>query len=117
MHPRARVHVLTLAVLGTAACASTTVPSTQGAVNAPTASSGAIAPADPEAMADFDEADRTLAAAAGDCGAACNALAAMTDARIRLCSPRTDACDDAERREGDAKRNVLATCGACGGGE
>jgi hypothetical protein len=100
-------------------CACSSTP--RAAIPAPpetpatVASQGAPKP-DPEALDALDRAERTLAAAAGDCSAACGALAEIADARARLCSPRTDACADAERREVDARRTVTTTCGACEGG-
>jgi len=69
--------------------------------------------ADPKALADLDTGERRIEVAGGDCAAACEALALMTRARIKLCSPRTSACDDAERREGGAQKKVVAFCGAC----
>ena len=70
--------------------------------------------ADPKAVADLDEGERRIEVAAGDCAAACGAMSTMTKARVTLCSPRTSACPDAERREGDAARRVAAFCGKCG---
>jgi hypothetical protein len=69
--------------------------------------------ADPGAIADLDEGERRIEVSAGDCGGACEGLATMTHARIKLCSPRTSACDDAERREGDARRKVASFCDKC----
>ena len=66
--------------------------------------------ADPKAMADLDVAERTLDAAGSDCAAACDAVRRMTSARLRLCSPKTSGCEDAERREGDGRRRVASFC-------
>lgn len=66
--------------------------------------------ADPKALVDLDEAERTLEAVGSDCGAACSALRRMNAARIKLCSPRTSSCDDAERREGEARTHVASFC-------
>jgi hypothetical protein len=71
--------------------------------------------ADPKAIANLDEGERQIEVAAGDCGAACGGVSMMTKARVALCSPRTSACADAERREGDARRRVAGFCDACGG--
>lgn len=65
---------------------------------------------DPRASAELDEAERTLEAVGSDCASACSALRRMNGARIKLCSPRTSGCDDAERREGDARKHVAAFC-------
>jgi hypothetical protein len=67
-------------------------------------------PADPEASVTFDEAARVLAAVGSDCAAACRALGQMRSSRLRLCAPRTAACDDAEHRERDARAHVASFC-------
>jgi hypothetical protein len=68
---------------------------------------------DPAAGKSLDEAERTIEASGGDCAQSCSALAKMASARLKLCSPRTSACPDAERREDDARRTVTSYCGKC----
>lgn len=72
---------------------------------------------DPHALAQLDEGERRVQAAGGDCGAACAGLAKMTHARVKLCSPRSSACADAEKREGDARREVASFCDPCPGAQ
>jgi len=90
-----------------------------GCAGAPSAPSHGPAPvpyeghapvADPKAQSELDEAERILDAAGSDCAAACGALHRMNKARVRLCTPRTSACEDAERREGAARTHVAAFC-------
>lgn len=66
--------------------------------------------ADPKAIAAMSEGERTLAAVGSDCAGACQALRRIMTARIQLCSPRTSACDDAERREDEARKHVASFC-------
>jgi hypothetical protein len=68
---------------------------------------------DPRAIADLDTGERRIEVAGGDCAAACDGVALMARARLKLCSPKTSACDDAERRENDARRNVASFCDPC----
>jgi hypothetical protein len=77
---------------------------------APIESSSSVPVADPKATAELDHGERMIKVAGGDCAAACSGLARMTTARITLCSPRTSACDDAERREGEARTRVAGFC-------
>lgn len=69
--------------------------------------------ADPKAIADLDLGERRVDVAGSDCAAACSGMSLMNRARIKLCSPRTSSCDDAERREGDARTKVAAFCEGC----
>lgn len=69
--------------------------------------------ADPGALARLDAGERRIEVAAGDCAAACAGLAEITHARIDLCAPRTSACDDAEKRETAAHRQVASFCEPC----
>jgi hypothetical protein len=66
---------------------------------------------DPAAVTAIDEGEHQIDTA--DCARSCAGLAKITQARVTLCSPRTTACDDAERREEIAKRKVVGACGAC----
>lgn len=75
--------------------------------------SGGTPVADPKAIADLDLGERRIEVAGADCAAACGGLKLIFNARIKLCSPRTSACEDAERREGDAQKKVAAFCEAC----
>jgi hypothetical protein len=79
----------------------------------PTAAAESQPIVDPAAGATIDEAERTIEASGGDCAQSCGALGKMASARLKLCSPRTSACADAERREEDARRNVASYCGKC----
>ena len=97
--------VLRLSVVACSACG--------GKERAPAAASESQPIADPAAGKAIDEAERTIEASGGDCARSCEALAKMTDARVKLCAPRTSACPDAERREDDARRNVVSYCGKC----
>ena len=69
--------------------------------------------ADPKAIADLDAGERRIEVAGGDCAAACDAIGLITRARIKLCSPRTSSCDDAERREDEARKKVAGFCEPC----
>ncbi|GAC1393851.1 MAG: hypothetical protein NVSMB47_01900 [Polyangiales bacterium] len=80
---------------------------------APTASVESTPATDPAALADLDAGERVVEVAAGDCAAACRGLDAMASARLRLCTPRTSSCDDAERREDVARKKVVASCDPC----
>ena len=79
--------------------------------------SSATVTADPSTLDALDRAERTLATSAGDCAAACEAMRAIADARAKLCAPKSDACDDARKQEGEARRTTSETCGDCAGGE
>jgi hypothetical protein len=104
---RTRVLGAAVAVVCTvsSACGSSTQPPTAAAESQPVA--------DPSAERAIEEAERSLAVAGGDCEAGCAAVAKIARARLRLCSPRTSACDDAERRDDEARRNVASYCGKC----
>jgi hypothetical protein len=80
---------------------------------APTSASESQPVEDPAALKAIDEGERTIAVAGGDCAQSCGALARITSARVKLCSPRTSACPDAERREDEARRTVASYCGKC----
>lgn len=75
--------------------------------------SGGTPVADPRAIADLDTGERRIEVAGGSCAAACQGLSTIVSARIKLCSPRTSACEDAERREGDARKKVAGFCEPC----
>jgi hypothetical protein len=85
--------------------------------SASSSGSGAGVPADPSTLEAFDRADRALATAAGDCAAACAALGDIVAARVKLCSPKSDACDDAKTREDAARKTTNETCGDCAGSD
>lgn len=84
-----------------------------GETRPPTAAVESQPVVDPAAGTTIDEAERTIEASGGDCAQSCAALGKMASARVKLCSPRTSACADAERREEDARRNVASYCGKC----
>jgi hypothetical protein len=74
-----------------------------------------------QARAELDEADRELQTSAGDCAAACRALASMERAAGRLCSLAVEPddrrrCDDARRKVREARDRVRQTCNTCPGG-
>jgi hypothetical protein len=92
-----------------AACGAEPAPVTP----APRPASSSV-PADPHQMAVLDEGEREIAAAAGDCAQACEGLARVVHARIALCSPSSNACANAEKREADARSNVASFCDPCG---
>ncbi len=105
--------VLTLLVYAAAACSGGAGgPGTKPVVLQPPPSGGTPV-SDPKAIADLDLGERRIEVAGSDCAAACSGLSTMTKARIKLCSPRTSACQDAEQREGDARKKVAAFCEAC----
>jgi hypothetical protein len=85
--------------------------------SASSSSSGAGVPADPSTLDAFDRAERAMATAAGDCAAACAALGDIVAARVKLCSPKSDACDDAKTREDMARKTTNETCGECAGSD
>jgi hypothetical protein len=119
-----------------AASASTTpatasAPATPGAGGAPApvapgATSGAASrreAAIQQARGEIDRAVRELDVSAGDCRAACRALASMDRAAGHLCSlttqeqtERDGRCDDAKRSVFRAREKVKTTCGSCPGG-
>lgn len=111
---RMRPLVLTL-VCALAACAKSATEPTPRPVKAVGPSPGTTATPveDPKAIADLDAGERRIEVAAGDCAAACDGVAMMARARLKLCSPRTSGCDNAERRENAARRNVAAFCDPC----
>jgi hypothetical protein len=101
--------VLTL-IAALAACRSANAPLT---IQPQPPASGSTPVADPKAIADLDTGERRIEVAGGDCAAACDGVALMTRARISLCSPRTSPCEDAERREGEARKKVAGFCEPC----
>lgn len=70
-------------------------------------------PSDPAALADLDRGERIIAVAGGDCAAACEALGVVVRARVKLCTPASSACADAERREAAASKQVASFCDPC----
>ncbi|MGZ3420982.1 MAG: hypothetical protein ACXVEF_03715 [Polyangiales bacterium] len=84
-----------------------------GSTRPPAAASESQPVEDPAALKAIDEGERTIEASGGDCAQSCGALAKITSARLKLCSPRTSACPDAERREDEARRTVASYCGKC----
>jgi hypothetical protein len=71
--------------------------------------------------AELNRAQAQLEAAAGDCAAACRALASMQRATERLCALADGAddrrrCDDAKTRLVAARDRVRSACGGCPGG-
>ncbi len=73
------------------------------------------------AQANFDDANRQLGAAGGDCAKLCKALASMQRATERLCGLVAGSNDGEKRRCTDARAKltaatakVNATCGNCG---
>lgn len=97
------------AALALGACASGPAPSSVAPLPAPSS-----AVADPRALATLDEGERLIAAAAGDCGRACEGLGSVVRARAQLCAPRSAACEDAGLREREARGRVSAFCDPCG---
>jgi hypothetical protein len=95
-------------VLGLSLCGCS-----HGEPRPPTAATESQPIVDPAAGTALDEAERTIEASGGDCAQSCSALGKMASARLKLCSPRTSACADAERREEDARRDVASYCGKC----
>ena len=86
-----------------------------------TPAQGGVRAAARKANADFDRAERELATSAGDCAAACRALASMERATLHLCDLAISdgdraRCDDAKARVLAARDRVRSTCGACSGG-
>jgi hypothetical protein len=107
-----RPHVLTLIACAAAACGGREGEGAKSAVTTP--ASGGTPVADPKAISDLDVGERRVDVAGSDCAAACGGVRLMNSARIKLCSPRTSACDDAEKREGDARKKVASFCDPCG---
>ena len=70
---------------------------------------------DPKAVADLDTGERRIEVDGSDCAAACAGMTLITNARIKLCSPKTSACEDAEKRESDARKKVRSFCDPCEG--
>jgi len=105
--------VLTLMTALAACRSSAPSPPPREKVELQPPASGGTPVADPKAVADLDTGERRIDVSGGDCAAACDAVGLMNRARIKLCSPRTSACDDAERREGDARKKVVGFCGPC----
>ena len=68
---------------------------------------------DPKAASDLDLGERRIEVAGSDCAAACSGFALINSARVKLCSPKTSACEDAEKREADARKKVLSFCDPC----
>ena len=99
--------------LVTPACAPAATPSGSATV-APVSQTSETPASDPSALADLDRGERIIAVAGGDCAAACEALSIVTRARVRLCSPATSSCEDAERREDAATKQVASFCEPCG---
>ncbi|MEO6420409.1 MAG: hypothetical protein ABIP39_13415, partial [Polyangiaceae bacterium] len=91
---------------------------------APQAPTGGAAPKSMEASrgqahSELDRAERELAGAAGDCAAACRALASMERATGHLCdltSQADSSCEDARSKVRTARDRVRSTCGSCPGG-
>ena len=92
-----------------AACPSPPPPSAP-----PPQSPGALPAGDPGERAAIDEGEREIAAAAGDCAHACEGVVKIAHASAALCKPRSLACDDAQRREHEARARVATFCDACG---
>ena len=71
------------------------------------------------ARAEMDRAQAAVAIAAGDCSAACRALASMERAADHLCDlgagdPEDHRrCDDARRRVTAARERIKSACGTC----
>jgi hypothetical protein len=105
--------VLTLLVYASACSGGSSGQGAKTVVEPPASGTTSTPVADPKAIADLDLGERRIEVAGSDCAAACNGLTTMTRARIKLCSPRTSTCDDAEKREGDARKKVAAFCEAC----
>lgn len=105
--------VLTLLVYATAACSGAAGGEGAKTVVVQPPPSGGTPVSDPKAISDLDLGERRIEVAGSDCAAACAGLSTMTRARIKLCSPRTSACEDAERREGDARKKVAGFCEDC----
>jgi hypothetical protein len=66
----------------------------------------------------MDRAQSAVEAAAGDCSAACRALASMERAADHLCDLAGDPedqrrCDDARRRVIAAREHIKSACGTC----
>ncbi len=80
----------------------------------PPQSAGALPAGDPAARAAIDEAEREIAAAAGDCAHACEGVERIARASVALCKPRSLACDDAQQREHEARARVATFCDPCG---
>ena len=95
--------------MGCAGCAASK-PSVGAA---PISESSAPPIADPKAIQQLDEGERVLTVAGSDCGAACRGLGQISKARLALCTPRTSACADAEKREGAAIQHIAGTCEPC----
>jgi hypothetical protein len=78
------------------------------------------------AKVDIDRAERELLTSAGDCAAACRALASMERATGHLCALSHSAaagaederarCDEATAKVLSARERVRSTCGVCEGG-
>jgi hypothetical protein len=67
---------------------------------------------------EFESARRELESSAGDCTAACRALASMERAAGRLCSLASEPseqrqCEDAKDRLERARARVRGSCGPC----
>jgi hypothetical protein len=82
-------------------------------VVAPVSQTSEAPASDPAALAELDRGERVIAVAAGDCAAACEALGVIMRARVKLCSPSTASCSDAERREAAATKQVASFCDPC----
>ncbi len=73
------------------------------------------------AKIDLDHAERELLTSAGDCAAACRALASMERATGHLCAlagadDDHARCDEARTKVLSARERVRSTCGVCEGG-
>lgn len=111
---RMRPLVLTLACALAACAKSTTQPAPKPVkVSGPAPGTTSTPVEDPKAIADLDTGERRIEVAGGDCAAACDAVTLMARARLKLCSPKTSGCDNAERRENEARRKVASFCDPC----
>ncbi len=81
-------------------------------------STSTTTPQTPEVAAarnDFDNAERQLATAQGDCATACRALASMERAAEHICGMATNnECERARERVQAARDRIRSTCGSCG---
>jgi hypothetical protein len=86
-----------------------------------TSASSSVQATQKKAQGDLEAAQRELDVAAGDCRAACKALASMDSAAGHICRMASSpdervSCEEAKAKVLRARDKVRSTCGGCPGG-